>query len=493
VSSATPPTYPRPRATAPPGGRPLAARGMAPPVPAPAEPEPTASPGQPPSDPYRRTDLGCADGTDAASLDRFFADKRGPVLGWDYPHVQPLPDGRVLWLFQDTFVGAGRTQRLADAVLVRNAVAVQAGRCFTLLHRGRAEQPLAFEGGDGEVYGRRWWWPLGSAVHDDVVRVFWVEMIGDPTFPPDGWGLPWSPGRTWLATYRASTLERLAFQPAPDEGVHPVYGYAVESDGTHTYLFANSYEQNLQREGGWFGAHSADAVYVARVPKGRLDQRPLYWDGTHWVGDRARAVPISKRFAHENPMQPRFLDGRWISVTKADGFYGGAVVVDVAPAAQGPWQPVAAFPAIRRRDDTRLTTYHAHAMPWRAADGRLVVALSQNDARALWAPASQAWMYRPLLFSLPWPPTTAPPATTTTTEAPTTVPPPTTTRPPATTAKRPRATTTVAATTTRTTARTTTTVASTTTTSSPPPTTTSTSPTTTTTVPGSTTTTTAAP
>jgi hypothetical protein len=460
--------------------------------------------GAPPLDRYRRTDLGCAAGTDAASLDRFFADKRGPVLGWDYPHVQPLPDGRMLWLFQDTFVSVGGGQRLADAVLIRNAVAVQDGRCFTLLHRGTVEQPLAFEGGDGEVYGRRWWWPLGSAVRHDVVTVFWVEMIGDPTFPPDGWGLPWSPGRTWLATYRASTLERLAFQPAPDDGVDPVFGYALESDASYTYLFANSYEQDLQREGGWFAAHSADAVYVARVPRSRLDQRPHYWDGTDWVADRAGAVPISQRFAHENPMQPRFLDGRWVAVTKVDGFYGADVVVDIAPVAQGPWQQVARFPARPRRDDPRLTTYHAYAMPWRAPAGGLVVALSQNDAYALWAPAPEAWMYRPGFFTVPWPPTTAPPVPTTTTVA-TPVPATTTTAPTTTTTTtRPattpaaRTTTTTAPTTTTTTtptippASTTTTIAPPTTTSLPAPTTTTVAPTTSTELPSSTTASTAA-
>ena len=63
------------------------------------------------------TDLGCADGLDAGSLDRFFAQRLGPVLGWDYQHVYPLGQARHLWLFQDTFVdhtGAAGTPRTVE-------------------------------------------------------------------------------------------------------------------------------------------------------------------------------------------------------------------------------------------------------------------------------------------------------------------------------------------------------------------------------------------
>jgi hypothetical protein len=170
-------------------------------------------------------------------------------------------------------------------------------------------------------------------------------------------------------------------------------------------------------------------MYVARVPKGRLDQKPVYWDGSGWSADRRRAVAISRRFGVENPVQPRFLDGRWLAVTKAEGFYGSDVVVDIAPAAQGPWTQVARVPAPKRREDGRLSTYHAYSLPWREPGGPLIVSLSMNDMSALWAPAPEAWMYRPLFFTLPWPPLEPPPPPTTTTTEPPTTPAPTTTEP----------------------------------------------------------------
>jgi hypothetical protein len=37
------------------------------------------------------------------------------LVGGDYPHSYPLPDGRVLWLFQDGFLGVPDTPRLDAA------------------------------------------------------------------------------------------------------------------------------------------------------------------------------------------------------------------------------------------------------------------------------------------------------------------------------------------------------------------------------------------
>jgi hypothetical protein len=419
VPSGPPPTYPP--ATYPPVTAPSLVRAPGAPA-AHGAVQQGAPPAADAPPTYLRTPMGCADGTDAASLDRFFAERRGAAVGWDYPHVQALGDGRAVWLFQDAFLDPGGTATgLADSHLVRNVAVLQDGLCFTLVQGGSAGQPEAFESGVGEIFGVRWWWPVGTQTRGDELDVVWVEMVGDAVFPRDGIGLPWFPAATWIGTYRTSDLTRLSFVHAPDPRVDPIYGYAVAAEGKYTYLFGNTYQQDLLREGGLFVEHTAISMYVARVPKGRLDAKPTYWDGARWTADRSKAVPISKRFGFENPMQPRFIDGRWIAVTKVDGFLGDSLVVDVAPAPQGPWVEVSRVAAPARRDDPALATYHAYLMPWRSPSGGLVVSLSQNAGDAQWAPAPEAWMYRPAFFELPWPPTEPPPTTVaeTTTTAPT--------------------------------------------------------------------------
>ena len=223
------------------------------------------------------TDIGCASGLDAGSLDAFFAERRGPVLGWDYQHVYALGGDRYLWLFQDVFIDqSGAASTLGQSSFVHNAAVIQQGRCFRLLHGGTAERPQPFEVGGG-VTPATWFWPMGGEVHDGRLQIFWVKMVKDQFDPSPPDGLGWHPTETWLATYDPNTMARLDFRRATNSGVTPIYGYAVASDATHTYLFGNSFEQNLAREGGyWRGPHSATRMYLARVPRGQLLGSPEY-------------------------------------------------------------------------------------------------------------------------------------------------------------------------------------------------------------------------
>ncbi len=275
------------------------------------------------------TDVGCAASTGAADLAAFFRQRIGPVLGWDYQHVYPLGSGRWLWLFQDAFIDHPGVATSLDGVgFAHNAAMLQTGSCFSLLHRGTAAQPSSFEPGAGEVVLSRWWWPLGGELDGGVLRVFWAEMVHDGAEPPTGDGLPWHPVQTWLATYDANDLTRLGFVPAPGPTPSgpkppPLYGYAVASDDSFSYLFGNTYQQNLTLEGGfWDGPHSATDMWLARVPRGRLDERPKYWTGTGWAQDPSKAEPIDSRYWTENPMQPRFVDGRWVAVDEGERLLG---------------------------------------------------------------------------------------------------------------------------------------------------------------------------
>jgi len=226
---------------------------------------------------HLRTDVGCAADLTADGLDRFLAGRLGPLLGWDYQHVYGLGGDRYLWLFQDAFIDhTGAVDSLGRSRFAHNAALLQTGRCFQLLHGGTASRPEPFEAGDGTGSIRgKWWWPMGGETIDGVLYVFWAEMVKDPYDPAPPDGLGWHPNRTYLATYDPVTLVRRSFGLAPDAGAVPIFGYAMASDDTHTYLFGNTFEQNLVREGGfWNGPHSATDMWLARVSRGRLDRRP---------------------------------------------------------------------------------------------------------------------------------------------------------------------------------------------------------------------------
>lgn len=419
------------------------------------------------------TDVGCASDLNAGGLDAFFAGRVGPVLGWDYQHVVPLGGGRHLWLFQDTFVDhSGGATQLDQASFVHNTALVQDGRCFTLLHAGSAAAPDEFEPGDGAGNTlQKWFWPMGGDSDGTTAWVFWAEMTKDPVDPTPPDGLGWHPVRTWIGTYDALTLERKDFRPAPNDGATPIYGYAVDSDGSWTYLFGNTFEQNLTREGGfWNVPHSGSKIWLARIPRFQFLSRPEYRTADGWSSHPEDAVPIVDRFNIENPMQPRLLDGQWVSATAIDGYWGTNFLIDVAEHPWGPWYPVDLAPLVPRRADPLMNTYHAHVLPWRDGFGSVQISVS-NNARDMTRDAfPNPWRYRPVVFARPFvdtpqPPPPPPPTATTTTTLPETTAPTTTTSTTTTTTLPPTTTT------------------STTTTTTVPPTTPTTAPPTTTTAP----------
>ena len=429
---------------------------------------------------YVATDVGCAAGTSASALDAFFRDRVGPAIGLDYQHVYALGGTRYLWVFQDTFLDySGLATNLGASVFAHNTAMIQDGSCFTLYHRGTINAPTSFEAGTGGNPVAKWFWPLGGETFDGRLYMYWAQMERDGYDPKGADGLGWHPVRTWLAIYDASSMQRLGFQPAANSGTYPLYGYAVDSDDSYTYLFGNTFEQNLQREGGYAnGPHSATLMFLARVARGDLGAAPEYWSNDAWSPDASLATPISQRYWAENPMQPRYMNGQWVAATKVDGYWGDELVIDVANDPWGPWTTVEDRGLAPRGGDPSMNTYHAYLMPW-LSGGSLVVSAS-NNARNM---SRDAWpnpyRYRPMFFGAGL---VAPPPrveeTTTTVEETTTIVESTTTDVSTTTSLEPTTTSTTTTTTVVPTTTTTTSATTTTTTTTVPATTTTTTSTT---------------
>ena len=135
----------------------------------------------------------------------------------------------------------------------------------------------------------RWFWPLGGEIdRRSAARV--LGRDGQDRRPAAARRARLGPGAHLVGHLRRRRRwPALSFQPAPDSGVDPIYGYAVASDAEHTYLFGNTFEQNLARQGGYYACPcSATPMYLARVPRGALDAAPEYRTGDGWIGRRRR-------------------------------------------------------------------------------------------------------------------------------------------------------------------------------------------------------------
>jgi hypothetical protein len=345
----------------------------------------------------------CARSLDAAALGRVFAGRIGPIIGADNQHAIRLGRRRTLWLFSDAFIDdTGSARTLTQARMIANAAVIQRGRCFRIVRANPGARIVPFEPRRPGMSDERVFWPLGGEAHGDRIFVFWAEMKRNP-LPPPGDGIYRHPVRTWLATYDRATLARIRMRPAPNDGVVPQYGYAVASDERHTYLFGNPNLLNLAMQGGFYsGPHSATRMFLARVPRGRLGAQPHYRTRRGWSSDPAAARPFSSRFWTENGMQPRFVAGHWVSVTKVDGLWGTRTIFEAAARPWGPWRVVS-----RRRiwpllGYNEMNNYQPIIVPYRNRPGNFIIVMSQN-ARDWSEALADPSRYRPQVYMEPWP------------------------------------------------------------------------------------------
>ena len=359
---------------------------------------------------HAETSTECEAGTDTAHLNSFIANEMSDLVGFDTPRVIALPDGRNVWAVQDAFISPSpgtRSSTLRPPTgFAHNALVVQDGKCFTTLHgpitpgEHCAVADASYVGADMTATCSHWFWPMGGGL-DQLGRlaVFYVEMGNDSGTGAASGAHPIS---VWLARFDPATFDLLSFAPAPAPAGDVIFGAAVESDASFSYMFGWSYDQfNLPDP----TSPPPSQLFVGRVPLGRFDLPPMYWNGAGWVAKRSAAVPIDTApVGATNAMQPRLLDGMWVSVVKPDDWNGSTVRVDVAAAPQGPWTTWQTVTIPTRTLDGRTNTYGAALMPWRSDNGNLVVAISNNAWQMDPLAFDNPTLYQPRLFEVAAPP-----------------------------------------------------------------------------------------
>ncbi|KKD08233.1 DUF4185 domain-containing protein [Streptomyces sp. WM6386] len=264
--------------------------------------------------------------------------------GGDGTHSVRLPDGRVLWLFSDTYlgqvyappnpVGESFAWRDTTAPLVRNsAVLMREDRLEATLPAPLFPDPAPDQ----------WRWPVAARVeprepgsHEQVVRVLlWVRTAG---------AAPW--------IYGTPTATEVATLSLPDlrvESITKVFDQQLVPDASRRVLFGTT----LIKEDGWtyvFGGDDGQAAsrpvssaYVARVPEGRLGEPSAwqYWNGSTW-DPGAHPAPVlgneRKRTGVGSAYSVVRKDGTYVLFTMAAGTAGLTTVTSYwACSPTGPW------------------------------------------------------------------------------------------------------------------------------------------------------------
>ncbi|MGW3662255.1 DUF4185 domain-containing protein [Streptomyces sp. NPDC005141] len=331
--------------------------------------------------------------------------------GGDGTHSLRLPDGRVLWLFSDTYlgqvhgppnpVGESYAWRDANAPLVRNSAIVMSrdGRLRTTLPAPVFPDPAP----------QQWRWPVAARVEPRspgsdrrVVRVLlWTRTAGQA---------PWIygvPAATEVATLSLPGLRLegittvLDQRSVADASRRVLFGTAAVDAGAWTYVFGG--------DDGRAAARPAGQAYVARVPRGALGEPGAweYWDGSAWTV-RGRPAPVlgdGRRTGVGSAFTVVRDGGTYVLFTMAAGAAGLTTITSYwACAPAGPWHgPTRSFsPSL---PDGDVAAYNPQAHPELSDGDRIVLSYDVNwlDATGTAAQANlsrNVSLYRPRFVTL---------------------------------------------------------------------------------------------
>jgi hypothetical protein len=282
--------------------------------------------------------------------------------GWitaDLPASVDLRDGRLLWLFGDTWTGARAPDGgiAPGARLQHNSALVQTGGCVDLVG-SVGDGWLTIPGIDD------FWWPAAGIVPGGVrgrivdVFVTRVRRTGHGVFDFVTVGMD-------VVQLRRSDLAVVGVRPLPHQ--ERVWASSVVADGGWLYLFGRDYT-------------AGPSTYLARVRARDLDEPWQFRSGRRWSRDPARATPVLTAPPFNNPAVARLRDGRWLAIAKDRELDGTTLIGWTARAPQGPWRatgPLIAAPTSGRPEEF---TYLAASHPEINVGGkRLLVSWNLNS------------------------------------------------------------------------------------------------------------------
>lgn len=381
-------------------------------------------------------------GREAADWDAVFARSDG-WTGGDGAYSVPLGDGRVVWLFSDTWIGKiADGQHVPGSHLVNNTIAIHARG-----ERGAAPQPDQVEflwGPDGDE-GRPTAWIVPTA----DIRAAAGPAAADPRKPSwywlaDGVEAPgiaapnptgkrrlviflWHVGRTpedrgvwsfqsvggalavvenprdppseWRARQYRNPHAIGGPQAGEDKSREVSWGCEVlalpgEHDGsTVLHVFGVRQGEGWDRE-----------LVLATVDAARVEEFDAWRFRTaeSWSSNLSDAAALAHGMVSEFSIQPLELDGvgRWIMI-HSEPFFGAHILVRTADTIFGPWsepQPVYRVPGVAKNKD--YFTYAAKGHPELARPGELLISyvINSHDFGAMFRDAD---IYRPRFVRVP--------------------------------------------------------------------------------------------
>lgn len=252
-------------------------------------------------------------------------------LGGDAAFSTDLGNGRVLWMFGDSFIAqkVGATRR--QSAFIRNGVAIQTGydpshatiKFYTAMRRGH---PTDFAPSERPY----WLWPLHGIRLGDHLLLFYARMAPDTNkdslgFQSVGWN---------ALMVEKPDAEPTQWKPrrldGPETQGKMLFGMSLIHDAENIYAFVSDNEKLNAYLLRW---------PLADATAGRLSS-PSWWCGESegWQPNPAHRQIVIRNAGTEFSVQHNPHGAGFIHV-KSEGFGATTIVFRVAPRLEGPWRP----------------------------------------------------------------------------------------------------------------------------------------------------------
>jgi hypothetical protein len=331
-------------------------------------------------------------------LFRAYGDSNKSADDWtgaDTTNSVLLPDGRVSWIFSDTFLGKVNPDgSRSDPVFVHNSIVLQDGARLTkTLHSGRYPNARSLvqslDGkeveGDPPV-GSDWYWLGDGTVDGDKLRVFALKF---EKYGPGGFDFRWV--STAIATFALPKMELLDVSPTySGNGVE--WGSGLMEDGDWTYIYGTD-DQGLTKY-----------AHLARAPRGDLHGVWQFWDGTGWSSDQRASKPLMAGVANEYSVT-KVGDAYVLVTMDTRTLFSRDIVAYVSCSPTGPWgAPTTVYTAPDYAGtNPNAFVYNAHAHPEFTHDGKLLISYNVNSF-SFQDLMSDVHVYRPRFIRATLPP-----------------------------------------------------------------------------------------
>lgn len=273
-----------------------------------------------------------------------------------------LENGKILWLFSDTFIDIHGTSKRTGSKMINNTIAIQEGKNLqnakmSFYWKGKNKKPKAFF----ELPGKTWFWTGHGALVNGKLVIFlfeekssteglgfetvgWtVAIIDNPNDDPGKWNIKYVKG--------PETFGVIVGSSAVLKDSNFVYAFGVKEPGTHeTYLLR--FEKNNLAEGDLSGME--------------------WWVNNSWTKNVFEEPKSSILFEGQTEFSVHFDEeiGKYIQI-QTYGFGKATLGYRLADHLQGPWsEPVIFYTPTLNNEKEFVYTANAH--PEINSDGILI-------------------------------------------------------------------------------------------------------------------------